>query len=127
MIISTTILGVTTCCSIIALVWTTRRTCPSCEAWRTQAQSSQAVYTELTSTLLGVQVSQTPAISPQPPNTNSSEQESDPESVFDALSPEIQAALLREYEESLTLHPKNIRVHPEVEQIIPGQTMSAAP
>ena len=119
-----TILAVTICSSIAALAWVTTRPCSQCRASRETAEAARRDYTELTRTLLGVQpasVSQTQTTLPPP----SAESSMPPEDIFDGLSPEIQAALMREYEENLA-RSRNLsgappRIHPEVEQITPGQ------
>jgi hypothetical protein len=97
-----------------------KRPCPQCQT----DQSFRQAYIALTESLLGVSVSPgapTPTTQPARPTPSSPS----PEEMFDALSPEIQANLLREYDEHLarfqTLSGKPARVNPLVEQIVPGQ------
>jgi hypothetical protein len=52
------------------------------------------------------------------------EPEPDPLSELENLPPEIQDTLMREYQEAMAQNPRNRTVHPEVEQIVPGQPMS---
>ena len=73
--------------------------------------------------LLGLSTPQ-PTMSTNSQSAISPEQEPDPLKDFEALSPEIQDTLLREYEEAMRMNPKNLTIHPEVEQILPGQTVS---
>jgi hypothetical protein len=120
LILTLTILALTICCSVAATTWMARRECPHC---RTD-QSFREAYIALTQSLLGVSVS-SPAPTPTTRNGSTTQSSPSPDEVFDGLSPEIQANLLREYDEHLakfqTLSGRPARVNPLVEQIVPGQ------
>jgi hypothetical protein len=93
--------------------------CASCRMLRSLLDSER----QLTRELLGLSQ---PTPTPSEPLRTSRSSEPEPQAPLDALAdlpPHIRDALMREYAEHLSLYPGPTRVHPEVEQIIPGQTL----
>ena len=75
--------------------------------------------------LLGVSPGRTETTPPPPMSARSPGPESEPEvDPFEGLPPSITEALMREYAEHTAQYPKNLTIHPDVEQIHPGQTVT---
>ena len=112
------ILALTICSSTVALYKMATRPCSTCSMLR----SLLAEEKELSRQLLGLG-NPTPPTSPPRTSATSPEPEREPLSELEGLSPEIQEALLREYREHLASVPRPRTINPEVEQIVPGQTI----
>lgn len=94
-------------------------TCRSCRTLLSLLEQER----ELTKALLGFQ-DQAQTTSELPTRSNWPRPEPvEPLDELDALPPEIRNVLIREYQEHLSTVPHPTQIHPEVEQIVPGQTM----
>jgi hypothetical protein len=98
---------------------TTAPPCPYCRTLLSLLESERALNREI----LGLQPPTAPT-SPPTPNVRPSGQESEaPLDVLEGLPESAKEALMREYEEFTRQSPKNMTVHPEVEEITPGQAI----
>jgi hypothetical protein len=96
------------------------RDCRSCR----MLQSFLAEEKTMNRELLGLPGDRTPPTSPLRTSASLPPPENDSLSELESLSPDMQAVLLREYQEHLSQYPKNQTVHPDVPQITPGQTIA---